>query len=158
MAHSPQDFIDFALFVVSPTQSVFFVQIPTVFGSMRLLLLLLSALLPGDGAKDCKIRPYEAKGPKRDGDNGYSIEIEAATEKGDDGSIGFVPGETYKGMSSAFKTEGYRNPGLGTPCKNSFFYFLLLESSFIVPQKFAKKKSWGLFTFYAKMMAIIEVF
>ncbi|VDL83058.1 unnamed protein product [Nippostrongylus brasiliensis] len=71
---------------------------------MRLLLLLLGALAV-QAVKECKIRPYEAKGPSRQGDNGYSIEIEAANEKSDNGSTGFVPGETYKVVIRSYRTK-----------------------------------------------------
>ncbi|KIH59132.1 reeler domain protein [Ancylostoma duodenale] len=62
--------------------------------AMRLLIILINTLLTL--ADKCTIRPYEAKGPKRSGNNGYAIEVDAATTRSDNGSAGFIPGETYK--------------------------------------------------------------
>ncbi|VDM84817.1 unnamed protein product [Strongylus vulgaris] len=75
---------------------------------MRLLILLINTLLTF--AYKCTIRPYEAKGPKQTGNNGYAIEIDAATTRSDNGSTGFIPGETYKikGLDRAEKQKVLR--------------------------------------------------
>jgi len=57
-------------------------------------LLLLS--IDFASAIDCSIHPYEVKDGKRPGNNGYVIEISAATTKSDNGTTGFIPDELYK--------------------------------------------------------------
>ncbi|EYC15568.1 hypothetical protein Y032_0036g3216 [Ancylostoma ceylanicum] len=77
---------------------------------MRLLIILINTLLTL--ADKCTIRPYEAKGPKRSGNNGYAIEVDAATTRSDNGSTGFIPGETYKisirGWRTKFTVQTFR--------------------------------------------------
>lgn len=80
-----------------------------------ILLLLLIFSCNADEAK-CTIKPYEAKGDKSPGSNGYVIEvsytrkklklwiklikINGTTTKSMDISKGFVPGEIYKGKNT----------------------------------------------------------
>ncbi|PAV72247.1 hypothetical protein WR25_00064 isoform A [Diploscapter pachys] len=66
-------------------------------------LLLLS--IDFASAIDCSIHPYEVKDGKRPGNNGYVVEISAATTKSDNGTTGFIPDELYKISIRGWRTE-----------------------------------------------------
>ncbi|XGW09635.1 hypothetical protein V3C99_011707 [Haemonchus contortus] len=68
-----------------------------------LLLVLLTALL-SYAAKQCSIKPYEAKGQKRPGNHGYVIELRPATDENSTAD-GFIPGETYKVTIRGWRTK-----------------------------------------------------
>lgn len=53
----------------------------------------------------CTRTPYEAKGDKRPGNNGYVVEIDAATAGGDTGAAGFVPGQKYKSIELSTRRQ-----------------------------------------------------
>ncbi|CAJ0955610.1 unnamed protein product, partial [Mesorhabditis belari] len=68
---------------------------------MRWLWPLLVAIAFAD---ECTRRPYEAKGDKRSGNNGYVIEVNGMTENANK-TEGLVPGETYVVTIRGWRTE-----------------------------------------------------
>ncbi|CAI4228287.1 unnamed protein product [Auanema sp. JU1783] len=74
--------------------------------SVVLLVTLSFNLFCITSAKRCNIRPYEAKGEKRAGNNGYVIEVVTVKSDGTEaGATGFLPGELYKIRVRGWQTE-----------------------------------------------------
>ncbi|KHJ86158.1 hypothetical protein OESDEN_14100 [Oesophagostomum dentatum] len=146
--------------------------------SMRLLIILINTLLTL--ADKCTIRPYEAKGPKQSGNNGYTIEVDAATTRSDNGSSGFIPGETYKKLSKfryfvsncylviasvvalvAVAVVGVAGIGVANPlqfCCHSTYYLMLSPNSPQeprVPIKWITTKDDPLSPFYSTETDVI---
>ncbi|CAD6198174.1 unnamed protein product [Caenorhabditis auriculariae] len=67
-------------------------------------IVLFLSFLTFSGAQRCSIRPYEAKGERKAGSNGYVIEISSTKSRGNT-SNGFIPGENYQISLRGWRTE-----------------------------------------------------
>lgn len=67
-------------------------------------------------AYECNQRLYEAKGDPTTGSNGFTIEINGHSDKGDTSPTGYVPGKTYKvalrGWQTQYVVQTFRGFGI----------------------------------------------
>uniref|UniRef100_A0AC35U6B5 Spondin-1 n=1 Tax=Rhabditophanes sp. KR3021 TaxID=114890 RepID=A0AC35U6B5_9BILA len=89
-----------------------------------LFILLLNALVVYNQKinNDCHRLIYEAKGPRKPGNNGFSIDINGHTDQADLNSEGFVPGKVYKitirGHRTQYTVQTFRGFGVTAQYQN----------------------------------------
>lgn len=88
-----------------------------------MLIFTFWILFASAGAfEECKRRLYEAKGQKKEGNNGFIIEIASATNTSDTKPEGYTPGESYtiklRGWQSKFTVQAFRGFGITAQFEN----------------------------------------